>query len=367
MDDAKKISEIIKTNLDRDIEPKDIDFGQYQMHKHNLAEMLEANRRYLGQMDLNVNSPLVWEFYEETLSKLASYGASIVRLDAFAYDAKYPGRKNFFNEPETWDILSRLKKIADKKNIKLLPEIHSRYEEKVHSKIAQKGYMTYDFFFPGLLIDALERKTAVTLKKWIDEILSENIQCVNMLGCHDGIPLLDLKGLLGDAQIQSLIDIVVKRGGHVKDLHGKKNMYYQVNAAYFSALGESEKRLVFARSLQMFMPGKPQVWYLDLLAGVNDYDAVKKAGVGGHKEINRTNLTFEDASLRLDKDVVKKQIELIRLRKNHPAFAAGAKVTAQLKEDSVLEISWQNKKAGIELTADFENADYSIREFDLPE
>ncbi len=367
MNDAKKISEIIKTNLDKTTSPEGIDFGQYQSYKAKITELLGANRRYLGQMDLNVNSPLVWEFYEDTLAKLASYGSSIVRLDAFAYAAKSPGRKNFFNEPETWDILSRLKTIADKNSIKLLPEIHSSYEEKVHRKIAQKGYMTYDFFFPGLLIDALERKTAVTLKKWIDEILRENIQCVNMLGCHDGIPLLDLKGLLYDTQIQNLIDIVVKRGGHVKDLHGKKNMYYQVNAAYFSALGESEKRMVFARALQMFMPGKPQVWYLDLLAGTNDYEAVKRAGAGGHKEINRTNLAFEEASLRLGKDVVKKQIELIRLRKNHPAFASGAKVTAQLKKDSVLIISWQNKKAGIELTADFESAEYSIREFDLPE
>ncbi len=43
-----------------------------------------------------------------------------------------------------------------------------------------------------------------------------------MLGCHDGIPLLDLKGLLTDEQIENLIRTVVDRGGYVKDLHGKR-------------------------------------------------------------------------------------------------------------------------------------------------
>lgn len=53
----------------------------------------------------------------------------------------------------------------------------------------------------------------------------------------------------------------------MKDLHGQKNVYYQVNAAYYSALGESDSKMLLARALQLFMPGKPQVWYLDLFAG----------------------------------------------------------------------------------------------------
>jgi sucrose phosphorylase len=35
-------------------------------------------------MDVNAKS-LVWDFYEETLKKLNSYGCNILRLDAFAY------------------------------------------------------------------------------------------------------------------------------------------------------------------------------------------------------------------------------------------------------------------------------------------
>ena len=60
-----------------------------------------GRRSYLGQMDVNVRSPLVWRYYGEVLDRLAGYGASIVRLDAFGYASKIPGRRNFMNEPET--------------------------------------------------------------------------------------------------------------------------------------------------------------------------------------------------------------------------------------------------------------------------
>lgn len=65
----------------------------------------------------------------------------------------------------------------------------------------------------------------------------------------------------------------------------------------------------------MFMPGKPQVWYLDLFAGKNDHEAVRRAGESGHKEINRTNLSVSDIGEALKKDVVAKQLELLRMRK----------------------------------------------------
>lgn len=187
----------------------------------------------------------------------------------------------------------------------LLPEIHASYGEKVYEKLAAKGYAVYDFFLPGLMIDALERGSADTLAAWAQEILDKHILTVNMLGCHDGIPMLDLKGLLPEERIQNLIDLIVTRGGMVKNLHGQKNVYYQVNATYYSALGESDAKLLLARAIQLFMPGKPQVWYLDLFAGKNDCEAVARAGEGGHKEINRTNLTKVQIAEALEKPVVK--------------------------------------------------------------
>ena len=44
-----------------------------------------------------------------------------------------------------------MKSLADRHGVVLLPEIHSTYADKIHEVISAKGFMTYDFFLPGLL------------------------------------------------------------------------------------------------------------------------------------------------------------------------------------------------------------------------
>lgn len=329
--------------------------------KKKVVDYMEAGRRYLGQMDLNIKSPLVWEFYDNTLKTLAGYGAKIVRLDAFAYAPKEPGEKNFLNEPGTWDLLEKVRKLADKYSLTLLPEIHASYGEKNYEQIAEKGYMTYDFFLPGLIIDALESGDGKHLSDWAEELIEKDIHTVNMLGCHDGIPLLDLKGLLSEERIQNLIDTVVGRGGYVKDLHGQKNMYYQVNATYYSALGEDDAKMLLARALQLFMPGKPQIWYLDLFAGKNDHEAVKRAGAGGHKEINRTNLTTEQMEEALKQPIVAKQLEMLRFRSTCPAFAKESRITVN-SDGNKMEFTWENDGYQAKLMADLKTFEFAITE-----
>lgn len=329
--------------------------------KKKVVDYMEAGRRYLGQMDLNIKSPLVWEFYDNTLKTLAGYGAKIVRLDAFAYAPKEPGEKNFLNEPGTWDLLEKVRKLADKYNLTLLPEIHASYGEKNYEQIAEKGYMTYDFFLPGLIIDALESGDGKHLADWAEELVEKKIHTVNMLGCHDGIPLLDLKGLLSEERIQNLIDTVVGRGGYVKDLHGQKNMYYQVNATYYSALGEDDAKMLLARALQLFMPGKPQIWYLDLFAGKNDHEAVKRAGAGGHKEINRTNLTTEQMEEALKKPVVARQLELLRFRSTCSAFEKESRIMIN-SDGNKMEFTWENDGYQAKLKADLKTFEFVITE-----
>ena len=128
---AKKVNEEIAAGK----KPSELSIDTFC--KDSVVEFLESKRKYLGQMDLNIKSPLVWEFYDETLKTLAAYGAKIVRLDAFAYAPKEPGEKNFLNEPGTWEVLEKVRKLADKYNLTLLPEIHASYGEKNYEQIAK--------------------------------------------------------------------------------------------------------------------------------------------------------------------------------------------------------------------------------------
>lgn len=308
--------------------------------------------RYQGQMDLDARSAIVWEYYAATLEQVAGYGARLVRLDAFAYLHKEVGARNFFNEPGTWEYLDRVRGLADRHGLQVLPEIHTRHEEGVHREIAARGYPIYDFFMPGLVIHGIDTGEFAPLLRWFDEVRDNGYRTVTMLGCHDGIPVLDVKGLLPEHAIDEMIDRITARGGRVKNLYdaeGRRISYYQVNATYFSALGEDPRRMLMARALQVFAPGTPQVWYLDLFLGTNDYAA---ADAGGHKEINRTNLTPEAVAAGLREPVVRRQLELLRLRREHPAFSDDAAPTWRSPGPEQVEITWRAGSARADLSID---------------
>lgn len=373
-EDAPTIASLINQAIAAKTDPSSIDLDGYAAHKDEILRLIERKRQYLGQMDLNARSEKVWSFYEETLQRLRSYGAKIIRLDAFAYLHKEPGEANFFNRPGTWDYLERLKRIAEANDLIVFPEIHAEYGTGLHEEVASKGFPIYDFFFPGLVIDALERGTNQALLRWINEIRSKGLQTINMLGCHDGIPLLDLRGktaagdagsfregLLDEEQIEATMARVTERGGRVKNLYGpdgRKIAYYQINATFFSALGEDEQKLLMARAIQLFMPGIPQVWYLDLFAGKNDYEAADRGGAAGHKEINRTNLSLEDVEAGLKRLVVRDQLKLIQLRNTCPAFQGSFEVHPT--DEHHLRISWRNGESLATLDADLRNSSFRV-------
>ena len=367
---CKKVNFTLAENHDVSL----LDLEECNFLKEELMVIIKQKRTYLGQMDLNANSPLVWKFYEETLQKLAEYGCKILRLDAFAYLHKEIGQSNFFNKPGTWQYLDRIKKIADKFGLILLPEIHAEYGLHLHDEVARKGYHIYDFFFPGLVIHTLETGSNKALLNWAKEVISKGFKTVNMLGCHDGIPVLDLKGkeiegtfhpgLLSDEEIDFVMNKIIERGGRVKNLYdskGKKISYYQVNATFFSALGEDEQKLLLARAIQLFMPGKPQVWYLDIFAGSNDYAAADRGGNAGHKEINRTNITLRDIEDGLKSRIVKDQLKLIQLRNQSKAFLGAVSFRDSAVDE--IDITWEYENELVQLTADLKTYHFDVHYF----
>ena len=371
-DQAESIVAIVNEAIRAKSDFVEVDLGEYARYKDDIIAVVECKRNYLGQMDLNAKSEGVWDFYDETFKKLHDFGAKLVRLDAFAYLHKEPGKTNFFNKPGTWDYLERLKQIAKKYDLILLPEIHSEYGTGLHEEVAGKGYPIYDFFFSGLVIDALDRGTNTALLRWTREIIEKDLKTINMLGCHDGIPVLDLKGkevsgvakpgLMTDEEIDAIIERVINRGGRVKNLYGPdgtKISYYQVNATFFSALGEDEQKLLLARAIQMFMPGIPQVWYLDLFAGKNNYEAADGSSVAGHKEINRTTLANAEIAEGLKQPIVLNQLELMRLRNTSPAFNGELEIGDT--DEHHLHMTWKN---GACSAADLQGHSFTITHTD---
>ena len=359
-DRAIKLAENVNRALESGQTPAELNWDDFEEAREQVTALLENGRRYMGQMDVNVDAPTVWEWYGNVMDQLSKYGAAMIRLDAFARLHKAPRRKNFINEPETWEILTRLREMAAQRGLEVLPEIHAAYSKGYYQQLAQLGCMTYDYFLPGLLLDAIDMRDTTYLHTWAQEIIRDGLCVVNMLGCHDGIPMRDVRGLLPDERVDALIERLLRCGGYKKIIHGATEEIYQMNITYYSALECDDGRLLLARAVQLFMPGKPQVWYMDLLAGANDEDVLRRDPAADTREVNRRRYSLEEARERLRLPVVREQLRLLRLRNTHPAFAEGAAVTALRPAEDRLMLRWEREDAWACLVADFSTYTYQI-------
>jgi sucrose phosphorylase len=108
----------------------------------------------------------------------------------------------------------------------------------------------------------------------------------------------------------------------------------------------------------MFMPGIPQIWYLDIFAGKNNYEAADNGGSAGHKEINRTTLTMHDIEQGLKMGVVQHQLDIIRLRNTSIAFSGHVEINDV--EDAIIDIKWVNGSAIAHLKANLRTQGFTI-------
>ena len=106
-------------------------------------------------------------------------------------------------------------------------------------------------------------------------------------------------------------------------------------------LNGNDDAYLAARAIQFFSPEIPQVYYVGLLAGENDFNAPEKSGDG--REINRQNHTMEETLKSPQRNVVKIFLNLIRFRNKHPAFNGRFTVLGSGEESVCME--WAQKGA----------------------
>ena len=150
------------------------------------------------------------------------------------------------------------------------------------------------------------------------------------------------------------------RGGNVNRIlsgdHADGIDVHQLNCTYYSALGEDDDRYVAARAIQLFARGIPQLYYVGLLAGTNDQDAVKRTADG--RAINRHDYTREEVDLALGRPVVQRIIELVRLRASHPAF--GGRLTVSTPDRTSLVLRWSNGSHACALEVDLATGRFQV-------
>ena len=165
------------------------------------------------QIDIDCESETGKKFINENLKFLAGNGASLIRLDAFAYATKKAGTSCFFIEPGVWNLLGQCDEVLKDYGALLLPEIHEHYSMQL--KIAEKGYFVYDFALPMLLIHALYYGEGKYLKNWLEICPRKQF---TTLDTHDGIGVVDVKDLLPDEEINKTKEDIFKFGANVKKI-----------------------------------------------------------------------------------------------------------------------------------------------------
>jgi len=299
------------------------------------------------QIDLDLTSAATRELVNGWFEWFASQGVRIVRLDAVGYIVKKPGTSCFMVKPEIYDMLDWLIETAGGHDLLVLPEVHDHYS--THQELSARGYWTYDFVLPGLLLHTVESGDVTRL---VEHLGSSPERQFTTLDCHDGIPVRpDLDGILEPAQMMALAEGALAKGGNVNRILGDTGGgvdVHQLNCTYYSALGADDDRYVAARAIQLFARGVPQLYYVGLLAGENDHETVERTGEG--RAINRHDYTAAEIEAALERPVVRRILDLVRLRKEHPAFAGELEVTRE--DASLIRLTWTHGQDFVELTAD---------------
>jgi sucrose phosphorylase len=284
------------------------------------------------QVDLDVHDPATQRYLEELLALFAANGVRTVRLDAVGYAVKTPGTSMFMT-PETRRFIASLRERAHQHGLQVLVEVHAHW--RLSLELAREADLTYDFALPPLVLDALHTGDATALHHWLT-LRPHNM--VTVLDTHDGIGVIDIganaghgdaehpgPGLLPPERIDALIETVhAATGGESRRATGAaaSNVdLYQVNTTFLDALGGDVEAMLCARALQLVLPGVPQLYYVGLLMGRNDLDLLARTGVG--RDINRHRYTAEEVEVALASPEVARLLELVRLRRTHPAFDAG--------------------------------------------
>jgi sucrose phosphorylase len=309
------------------------------------------------QIDLDVTKKKTKDFIVKTLQDMCHHGASVIRLDAFAYAVKKEGTSCFFVEPDIWDLLYEIENVVKAEGAEILPEIHEHYT--IPMKIADKGFWIYDFALPVLTLHALYNHDGTYLKQWMERCPMKQF---TTLDTHDGIGIVDVKDLLPDEEIDKVKEQMYKQGANVKKIYSSEaynNLdIYQVNTTYYSALGNHDDAYVLARAIQFFAPGIPQVYYVGMLAGSNDIELMERTKNG--RDINRHYYTADEVAAEQERPVVQKLKALMELRNTHPAFSLDGEIAITAEGDRLV-ITRTYQEHQIVLDANLTTYEFTIR------
>jgi len=295
------------------------------------------------QIDLNYKSLEVLKQMVKALLFYVEQGATSIRLDAVAYIWKEIGT-TCIHLPQAHQLVQLFRSILNvvAPDVLLITETNVPHYENMSyfGDGHNEAQMIYNFTLPPLLFYTFVREDSTVLSEWAKDlkVMSKSNTFFNFTASHDGIGVRPLEGILPQAEIDKLIDVVKDNGGKVsyKRNPDGSDSPYELNITYVDALltpGVTKKswhaqKFLASQSIQYALPGVPASYIHSVLGSRNWQVGVRQTQSA--RTINREKLQVNDVLSQLkDPETFRSQIfnryiKMIKTRRKQPAFHPNA-------------------------------------------
>jgi len=291
------------------------------------------------QVDLNFQNPDVLLEIIDTLLFYVSQGAQLIRLDAIAYLWKEIGT-SCIHLPQTHQVIHLFRAVLDAvaPHVLLITETNVPHQDNISyfGNGTDEANMVYNFALPPLVLHTLYTGNSQVLSGWAAglSLPSNQTTFFNFLASHDGIGVNPARGILSDAEIDTIIQRVIDHGGLVsyKDVGGVQ-IPYELNINYFDALSSPHfeeplssqvDRFMSAQAIMLALVGVPGIYFHSLFGSRSWREGVNLTG--RNRTINRQKFELagfeeeltDESSLR--HQVFQRYAQLLRARAASAAF-----------------------------------------------
>jgi sucrose phosphorylase len=295
------------------------------------------------QVDLDFSNPEVLLEMVRILALYIKRGVRFFRLDAVAFLWKESGT-SCLHLQQTHELIKLIRLILE--NLEpaavVITETNVPNRENLsYFGNGNEAHMIYNFSLPPLLINSLLSGNSHHLKTWLMSMppAKRGRAKFNFISSHDGIGVRPAEGLLGEDEMQALLQTLKNNGGSISTRHmpDGREAPYEVNISLFDAFkttlsnqpdGHQIDRFICAHTVMLAMEGIPGIYLNSLLATPNDYALIKETGRA--RSINRHSWTNSELEAALadpasPNSVVLNELKrLIQLRRQQPAFHPNA-------------------------------------------
>ncbi len=292
------------------------------------------------QIDLNYANPDVLLEFIDILLEYIRCGARAVRLDAVAFLWKRIGT-SCIHLPQTHEVIKLFRTLVEvlEPGAILLTETNVPHPENIsYFDDGDEANMVYQFSLPPLILHAIMRQTTEYLVPWArsleQEALPDGCTYLNFTASHDGVGLRPLEGVIPDEEVNTLLDMMRKRGGYVsmRATSEGRDRPYELNISYFDAFAAEDDeadpwriaRFMLSQTLPLSFRGIPAVYFNALGATPNDQQGVERTGMT--RSINRRKWDGSELERLIDLpltdtgQVFPEYIRRLRIRRGIKAF-----------------------------------------------